>query len=256
MVYIDLRLTLEEARAANPKTFNSMLEDVNVLEPEPHMCGLVRNIHQYLMIKNNKIQKELYPDLPVKPMKWIWVKERWNKYGELTKAHYHLNWWLVDTGKPFKQDSFRKWLNGVCQLKGIKVYCMRTHADIGDTDRWWRYTCKQSVPLSYWGFTQYEISEFHKLANDEWEHRKQENIAKRQKLEDKNNFRNKVFKHCIELFKDKPQQPDIEIYVAICEFYHKSHQTAPLKKMDDVVVDVKVNALKYLTFREHYLLTH
>ena len=165
MVYIDLRITLEEAAASASDLFKHVSGNVEATECEPHENSLVNAIHMHLFYKNKKVHQDLAPDLPVTPMKWIWVKERFNKYGEVTKTHYHLNWWLPDTAIPFKQDSFRKWLNGgVIKLKGIKVYCMRTHPDIGDTDRWWRYTCKQSVPLHYSGFTPEEINEFHKLA--------------------------------------------------------------------------------------------
>lgn len=250
MVYVDIRLTLEEAEKASPALWRIGNEIVK--EPEPHQNGLVMTFHNYLNSKNEKFHRDLI--LNTTPMKWIWVKEKYNKYGEVTKTHYHLNWWLPDTGFQFNQDSFRKFINSI-GLKGVKSYCMRTHKDIGDSDRWWRYTCKQSVPLTYSGFTESEIKEFHLLANDEWEQRKIENIAKRQKLEDKNNFRNKIIKHLKQLYVEQEPSSDKQIFCDIAKFYRKNHQTAPFKKLDDLVIDMKCE-LGLLTIEEYYDLLH
>ena len=250
MVYIDIRLTLEEAEKACDKPWK--VGDEILKEPEPHQNGIVHALHNYLTAKNGKHHRELI--IETIPMKWIWVKEKFNKYGELTKTHYHLNWWMADGGYQFNQDSFRKYINTM-GFKGVKVYCMRTHKDIGDSDRWWRYTCKQSVPLTYSGFTKAEIDEFHLLANDEWEQRKIENIAKRQKLEDKNNFRNKLIKHLKKIYTECEPESDKQIFCDIAKFYRKSHQTAPFKKLDDLVIDMKCE-IGLLTVEEYYDITH
>ena len=251
MVFIDLRITLEEAQKVSPLW---KIDNTCVAEPEPHQNPVVLEIHNYLMRKNKKFHDQLC--MPkITEMKWIWVKEKFNKYGELTKAHYHLNWWLVDLGIKFSQDTFRKWLNDCMKLKGSAVYCMRCHPDIGDTDRWWRYTCKQVIPIAYSGFLSSAIEEFHKLANDEYEQRKIEKIAMREKLENKNNFRNKLIKHMIKQHKEKPYIMDRDIFCDICRYYKKNHQTCPFRKLDDLVIDIKCE-IGMLSYEQYYDQTH
>ncbi len=251
MVFIDIRITLETAQKSCPLW---KVQDLVVSEPEPQQNPLVIQIHNYLIRKNKKDHEKLcYPE--VTDIKYIWVKEKFNKYGEITKTHYHLNWWLPDIGVQFSQDTFRKWLNDNMGLKGSAVYCMRCHKDIGDTERWWRYVCKQVIPIAFSGFQQNIIDEFHKLANDEWEQRKIEKIAMREKLENKNNFRNKLIKHMQKQHKEKPYSIDRDIFCDIARFYKKNHQTAPFKKLDDLVIDMKCE-MNIITYEDYYDMTH
>jgi len=251
MVFVDIRITLETAQQCSTLW---KVQDQVVAEPEPHQNPVVIEIHNYLLRKNKKNHDVLcFPKIT--DVKYIWVKEKFNKYGEITKTHYHLNWWLPDLGIKFSQDTFRKWLNDCMGLKGSAVYCMRCHTDIGDTDRWWRYCCKQIRPLAFQGFTDIEIDEYHKLGNDEWEQRKIEKIAMREKLENKNNFRNKLIKHMLKQHKEKPYIMDRDIFCDICRYYKKQHQTCPFKKLDDLVVDIKCE-IGMLTYEEYYDNTH
>lgn len=94
MPYIDLRITPEETTTIPC----GVTDGVCVESPEPHNCGLVMNLHETLEKINRQNQEKL--GLPViKPIpRFIWVKEIYNKFGEVTKPHYHLNWELIETG--------------------------------------------------------------------------------------------------------------------------------------------------------------
>lgn len=252
MPYIDLRITMEEV----PTIASGTKDGVCVDSPEPHQCGLVLHLHAQLEKINKENQEKLgLPEIREIP-RFIWVKEMYNKFGEVTKAHYHLNWELIETGIKVKKDTIQKMLNRKYHLKGNKMYCLRVHDALDeDGDRWWRYVCKQKKPSVYRGFTDEQINNFHCLANDEYEQRKKENIKSRDKLLDKNNFRNKLIKHMCKIHEEKPYEEDVDIYCDICEFYKSNHATAPFRKLDDLVIDIKVE-MKLITYREYYYLNH
>ena len=84
-------------------------------------------IHETLEKINKENQEKLgLPEIKEIP-KLIWVKERYNKFGEITKEHYHLNWELIETGIKIKKDTIQKILNRKYHLKGNKMYCLRVH---------------------------------------------------------------------------------------------------------------------------------
>jgi len=253
MPYIDLRITPEEVPTIASGTMNGVCVD----SPEPHMCGIVVNLHQVLEKINRENQEKIGLPVIKKIPKFIWVKEIYNKFGEITKPHYHLNWELIETGIKIKKDTIQKLLNRKYHLKGNKMYCLRVHDALDEDghERWWRYTCKQNIPLKYDGFTEEQINNFHRLANDEYEQRKKENNLTRDKLLDKNNFRNKLIKHLCIKHNEKPYREDVRIFCDICEFYKKTHMTAPFRKLDDLVVDMKCE-MGILTYEQYYYLNH
>ena len=253
MPYIDLRITLEETETIPCATINGVVCD----EPEPQNCALVLAIHQYLERVNKENQeKAKCPNVQEIP-KYIWNIEKYNKFGEITKTHYHLNWELMETGIRIKKDTIQKVLNRRFHLKGNKQYCLRVHDSLDEDGhvRWWRYVCKQNKPTAYRGFSSDDINNMYAMANDEYEQRKKENLKSRDKLLDKNNFRNKLIKHLTKKHEIVNYTEDIDIFVDICEFYQKAHQTAPFRKLDDLVIDMKVQ-LKILTFRQYYIMNH
>jgi len=253
MPYIDLRITPEEV----PMIAAGTVDGVCVECPEPHQCGLVLNLHETLERINRENQEKIGLPVIQKIPKFIWVKEIYNKFGEITKAHYHLNWELVETGIKIKKDTIQKLLNRKYQLKGNKMYCLRVHDALDEDghERWWRYVTKQIKPLKFHGFTEEQINNFHCLANDEYEQRKKENNLTRDKLLDKNNFRNKLIKHLCIKHNEKPYQEDVKIFCDICQFYKKASMTAPFRKLDDLVIDMKVE-MGLITYEEYYYINH
>ncbi len=207
-----------------------------------------------------------YVDRP----KWICNYELYNKFGERTHLHYHMNFYIPDHkfNRPVKKDSLAKQLNRTLGLKGNKMYCLRVHHDIPENvDRWWRYCLKQNTlpPLAHdceWcdGFEQEEIDSMHVLAADEYEQRKIENCAARQKMADKNNFRYKLVKHFKKKADDRQASggarlDDKQLWCAIASYYMEHNMTPPFGKMDDVLIDLKVE-IGYLDIHDYYDLTH
>lgn len=72
---------------------------------------------------------------------------------------------------------------------------------------------------------------------------------------DKNNFRNKLIKHLCKKHDEKNYKEDVEMFCDICEFYKSNSMTAPFRKLDDLVVDMKVE-LGIITYKEYYYLNH
>lgn len=253
MPYIDLRITLEETEQIPRGIIDGVVCD----EPEPQNCGLVLAIHKYLEKINKENQEKLGLPKIQEIAKYIWVKEKYNKFGEITKTHYHLNWELMETGIKIKKDTIQKALNRTFKLKGNKMYCLRVHDSLDEDGhhRWWRYVCKQNKPTAYRGFTPEDINNFHIMANDEYEQRKKENIKSRDKLLDKNNFRNKLIKHFKKTHEIANYTEDVEIFCEICRYYKEASMTAPFRKLDDLVIDIKCE-LQIITFQEYYYLNH
>lgn len=253
MPYIDIRITPEETTTIPV----GVVDGVCVESPEPHQCGLILSLHETLEKINRENQEKIGLPVIKEIPRFIWVKEIYNKFGEVTKPHYHLNWELIETGITIKKDTIQKMLNRKYHLKGNKQYCLRVHQHLDEDghERWWRYVCKQKVPLKYRGFTPEQIQQFHVLANDEYEQAKKKNLKSRDKLMDKNNFRNKLIKHLCKEHNEKPFQEDVTIFVRICEFYKSNSMTAPFRKLDDLVVDMKVE-LNLITYKEYYYLNH
>lgn len=253
MPYIDIRITPEET-----ETIACGVKDgVCVESPEPQNCGLVLNLHNTLEKINRENQEKLGLPVIKEIPRFIWVKEIYNKFGEVTKPHYHLNWELIETGITIKKDTIQKMLNRKYHLKGNKQYCLRVHQHLDEDghERWWRYVCKQKIPSVYKGFTEDQIQQFHCLANDEYEQAKKRNLKSRDKLMDKNNFRHKLIKHLEVLHKQNAYLEDVDIFCDICEFYKSNSMTAPFRKLDDLVVDMKCE-LNILTYRQYYYINH
>jgi len=216
----------------------------------------------YLFIVNYLTNVQQERDVSIRDdVKYIIAREEFNKFGEKTHLHYHMNFYIPhhSGNHEIKKDNIQKQLNRNFNLKGNKMYCLRVHHDIPtDVDRWWNYTCKQGINgiIVSSGFRECEIANMVMISSAEYEQRKKENCETRQKLMDKNNFRNKLIIHMKKIkSQDRPHLTDKEIWLEIAGFYRKSHMTPPYNKLDDIVVDVKVE-LEYLSLDKYYDLTH
>lgn len=268
MVYIDLRYTPQIEVINEDGTVSEDLSQNKVGE-------ILTFINDYLFFS---VQKDKKTDSPSQcdyqyytQPKHICNVEFYNKFGEKTHMHYHMNFYLED--HPFnrrvKKDSLAKKLNREFGLKGNKMYCLRVHNDIPENvGRWWRYTLKQSNLTDVadenqdWvsGFSQSEIDAMHILAADEYEQRKVENCAARQKMADKNNFRYKLVKHFKKKASDREgcggaRLDDKQLWCGIASYYMEHQMTPPFGKMDDVLIDLKVE-IGYITIDEYYDLSH
>ena len=225
----------------------------------------VNDIIDWLDELNESHQTELLPDLR-KPNKWLIARESKNKYGEETSLHYHINVELPSSYlaiKPYKKDNMAKTLNRRFGLKGNKMYCLRLHQCLDSNwERWWRYCCKQGLPYdSSAQWEKQELLEMTKIANAEYIQRTKENNETRDKLVAKNNFRQKLAKFlktkfCNDLQVEHNYRIDDKyLWITIAKYYQDNHTTPPFQKMDDLVIDMKVE-MKWITLEEYYDIKH
>lgn len=252
MPYIDLRYT---PRETGDISFSSI--DIK----KTHR-GVVEEILKYLCSVLIGIQKER--DLGARDeVSYIVAEEEYNKFGEKTHLHYHMNLSVPhhSGNYEFKKETIQKYLNREFNMKGNKMYCLRVHNDIpDDVERWWRYTCKQSIPIMKSGdFTDECVKEMYMIASAEYEQRKKENCETRQKMIDKNNFRSKIAKHLKEAVSKRDKHgcklSDKMLWLAIAQFYRDNHMTPAYGKLDDLVIDMKVE-IGYITLEDYYEMTH
>ena len=247
MVYIDLRHT-------PPADYEERFK-------ESHMV-MVNAIINYFKDLNSERQSYVTAEHRAQ-LKYLVVCEEHNKFGEKTHLHYHINMELFSDSpyvKPYRKDSLAKALNRNLGLKGNAMYCLRVHTDPDNIERWWRYCCKQHIPIDNSDhFSEDELVEMNKIAKAEYEQRVVENNQTRDKMINKNNFRQKLMKHLHECLDSRLAKgimvSDKLLWIAIAEYYRKNHTTPPFMKMDDLVVDVKVE-LKYITLEEYYDIKH
>jgi len=242
-VYIDVRYT--------PPAESAMEPTVMVL----------RILEFFDELNDNK--QSFLDDIFRKDMRYLVAREEYNKFGEKTHLHFHINMELSTEHpliKPYRKDTIAKSLNRQLGLKGNAMYCLRIHESPDNIDRWWRYCCKQSIPMSsstHWSAEEKE--EMNKIAMAEYEQRIVENKETREKMLQKNNFRQKLSKHLHEKLDNMTKHgtlvSDKQLWLAIAEYYRENHTTPPFMKMDDLVVDMKVE-LKYITLEEYYDLKH
>lgn len=245
MVYIDLRFTPQQPYTVEPTPINKVKEIV-------HWFNKLNSEKQHFLDNQFRL-----------PMKYLVAMEETNKFGEKTHLHFHINMELPTDHplvKPYRKDTIAKALNRHFGLKGNAMYCLRVHERPDDVERWWRYTCKQGIPVvSSPDFTEEVKEEMHKIAKAEYQQRVVENQQTRDKLISKNNFRQKLSKHLHEkldnMLKKGLKVSDKQLWLAIAEYYRASHTTPPFNKMDDLVIDMKVE-LKYITLEEYYDIHH
>ena len=222
----------------------------------------VNNILNFFIELNNDKQSYLDDIFRIK-IKYLVAREESNKFGEKTHLHYHINMELCTENpltKPYRKDTIGKALNRQLGLKGNKMYCLRVHETTDNLERWWRYCCKQSIPISCsHHFSEAELKEMNIIAAAEYDQRVVENKATRDKINNKNNFRQKLAKHLHTkldgMKKHGAMVSDKQLWLAIAEYYRANHTTPPFQKLDDLVIDMKVE-LEYITLENYYDLKH
>jgi len=243
MVYIDIRYTPPPDALAS------------------HEMTLLRLVEFFKDM--NSAKQQFLDDIFRKKMKYLVAREEYNKFGEKTHLHYHINMELDTENplvKPYRKDTIAKALNRQLGLKGNAMYCLRVHECPENIERWWRYCCKQSIPISSSpDFSQEKKEEMHLIAKAEYEQRVVENKATREKITAKNNFRQKLAKHLHEKLDKRLKHgiiiEDKYLWLEIAKYYRDNHTTPPFQKLDDLVIDMKVE-LKYITLEEYYDLKH
>ncbi len=136
MPYLDIRWTPEDLEISETDFKNYHTNKSN---------DIMLFLYNYLI----ELQKEREPaarDLP----SYIYTQERFNKFGDQTHLHYHMNFHIPHHpgNIPIKKDNLQKQLNRKFLIRGNRMYALRVHDDIPDNvDRWWMYTVKQNKPV-------------------------------------------------------------------------------------------------------------
>lgn len=186
---------------------------------------------------------------------YVMGQEQTNKFGETTLLHYHINYY---TEKELKKDSVQKWLRNTFNLKGREQYCVRVHIDLEDRNRWWRYPMKEKLIIHSAGLEQAlqgsTVKELKLLARDEKKRQVEQNLKTRQNLMDKNAFRDNMFRHFKDEYKDNLPE-DKKIWCDLSMYYIRHSKTPPFTKLDDTVIDFKVS-VGAITIEEVYELKH
>ncbi len=124
--------------------------------------------------------------------------ERLNKYGEPCDPHYHLNADFDPSDLKDPLRSAKNWLKKQAiasdyHLKGNKVWSCTLVEEPTDHDRWLRYPLKEYPVMDLTNHPNHQ--NLHYIAFEERKRSVEINILKRQKLADKQSFRDKLFKY-------------------------------------------------------------
>lgn len=157
----------------------------------------------------------------LKPTRYLIAEERLDSKGRETHLHYHLN---CELDRPLRKDTLQKWFRdkGIC--KGNQAYCVRTHGDLNDEDRWWRYCCKEKLRW-HRGFEESTLEQYSLLAKDERKREIERNLATEKSMEQKNQKRDKLFNW---LKKEKPDLKNTrELFIAMVFWYRTIAKDTP-----------------------------
>lgn len=162
--------------------------------------------------------------------RYLVAHETTNKFGEPCSAHYHIN---IHGEVPIKKETLQKWFNKN-GAKGNKAYCIQIREDVDDEGRWWRYCCKEALLLHH-GFTDEDIAKMVEMAISERAHQITTNLKTRDRLVNKNQFRDKLFKH----LKDNHTtvRDEKKLIRLVGEYYQDQGKTPPFCKLEDIVLD-------------------
>ncbi len=194
--------------------------------------------------------------------------EELNKFGEPCAPHFHLNIsidpFAIDLKNPLR--SAREFLRrGALKrdfsLKGNKVWSLTMVEEPKDYERWLRYPFKEHPVPELSGqvalgaepvLTQKMIEEFAPIAQAERKRGIELNLIKREKLADKTSFRDKLFEHLDELFKDKsPDHQDI--WISILEFYQSQGKAICFKTVTGYTIGYQLH-IKAITPLQCYVM--
>lgn len=97
------------------------------------------------------------------------------------------------------------------------------------------------------------VTEQTMLAKDERKRQIELNCKTEENLINKNQFRDKLFKHLSNLYIN--EVPNVQLYSAIGKYYQDNGKSPPFAKLMDIVLDFKV-CQGWLTFEEHFYMFH
>jgi len=187
-----------------------------------------------------------------KIIKMLVAEETINKMGDRTHFHYHIDMEINENVEISKRkESLQKFIRRE-GVSGNRCYCVQTFADVNDYDRWFRYCLKEKCIRNI-GFSNEWITENTLLSQDERKQTILRNKKTQEQLINKNQFRDKMFKHIDGLFVSEPEE--VDIFEAVGMYYTNNGKTPPFGKLKDITLDYKVHR-GWLSFRDYYYLHH
>ena len=182
----------------------------------------------------------LFPDGNIR---YIVAHEATNKFGEPCSQHYHIN---IHGEVPMQKETLQKWFNKR-GAKGNKAYCIQIREDVEDEGRWWRYCCKEAV-LLHSGFTNEDLGKMVEMAISERTHQIAVNCKTRDRLVNKNQFRDKLFKYLKDNYGH--ERNERKLIKLIGKYYQDGGKTPPFSKLGDVCIDYMISA-RHMTWEEY-----
>lgn len=174
--------------------------------------------------------------------RYLVAHEATNKFGEPCSQHYHIN---IHGEMSVQKETLQKWFNKH-GAKGNKAYCIQVREDVEDEGRWWRYCCKEAL-LLHSGFSVEDLGKMVEMAVCERAHQVKTNVKTRDRLVNKNQFRDKLFQYL------KAKHPHVSCECALIqlvgEYYQDQGKTPPFSKLGDVVLDYLI-VVKSMSWRE------
>lgn len=175
--------------------------------------------------------------------RYLVAHEATNKFGEPCSQHYHIN---IHGKISVKKETMQKWFNKF-GAKGNKAYCIQICEDVEDEGRWWRYCCKESL-LLHRGFSVEDLSKMVEMAVSERRHQVATNVKTRDRLVNKNQFRDKLFKYLKEKYPNETNR--VKLIQLIGEYYQEQGKTPPFSKLGDVCLDFLIS-MKHMSWQEY-----
>lgn len=211
----------------------------------PVHCTKVSFAWEYIEgeeVSNKYFIRNLLDYVKMNPSHILIADEATNKFGEPCEQHYHVN---IHGKKSIEKAALQKWLNRH-GAKGNKAYCVQIREDVDDEGRWWRYCCKENLAYAY-GFSGEEVNRMVEMATSERAHQVATNIKTRDRLVNKNQFRDKLFKHLIDDHGECRHKRLLIKHVG--KYYQDQGKSPPFNKLADIVMDYLI-CIKAITWEE------
>jgi len=195
--------------------------------------------------KNHWIIKKLFGYMS--PIKYTCGLEKFDSKGRETSPHIHIH---MESDKELKKDTVQKWIRTELGASGNKAYSVQIFMDVDNLDRWFRYPLKEKDSLTHSkGFSKDELRDMKLLAQDERVQQIKLNLKTEAELENKHQFRDKMFKY---MTLNHPDVSDEKtVFGLIGKYYQSTNKMVPFSKLRDITNDWLCHA-GHITFDSYF----
>ena len=216
----------------------------------------IRLTHELLELDDDKcvaLLKAFLKKQKFEVMNHIYGIERYNKFGELTKAHIHYKFETdisVDIKKNTLQKNFREHMKAYgYPVSGVKHYAIMLETQPDDEDRWWRYVLKEEK--CRFGYSKQMtdfVEKFRPMALDERKQQIKRNCEARDRYLDKDSFKGKMYSH---FSAELSITTERKFYIELIKYYQSKSKVPPFSKVKDYWIDYQI--MTNLISAEHYV---